>query len=393
MREKLIVLLSFILIFSFSAVDNAIAPMVKTLHSYYSVDLEKVIWLISYCTFGILFGIVIGPAFIASFNAKKVIASAAIGMSAMLALFLLTPQFLGALLFRTLFGIFLGVAASSMWWITYYGVNKHYYQAMVIVLMSARPLALALGVPAAGLIAANYDWRYGFYLFLGLIALSGLTLTFSLQGDSQAKEKFSPFKIITEYINAFKVKNLTKYYSGMVLNRMCYFGFYSFQGVWFIKHYNASLESISQALFFIGLAETAINFAAPALLKKIGAERLFTISIISSGVIFAIFIQGVLSFYAAVFMIALFMVLDRLYVVTSVIAIPEMFAEAQNKTIFGSLNTLTAWLGLGIISWIQGRFTNEIGISAMQNLLLLSFIAGSALIYKVQYETVFSKNK
>jgi len=62
-REKLSVLLAFILIFAFSSVDNAVSPMVGRIAQTYGVGLEKVLWLISACTAGTVLGVFLGPWF------------------------------------------------------------------------------------------------------------------------------------------------------------------------------------------------------------------------------------------------------------------------------------------------------------------------------------------
>ncbi|HNY13133.1 MAG TPA: MFS transporter [Candidatus Wallbacteria bacterium] len=390
-RDKLIVIFSFVLIFMFSSIDNAISPMVEPLGKFYGVSMQSVILLISYCTMGIITGVFIGPALTASFNAGRVVFLSACGMVIPLALFLMTDNFQLAIIYRIFFGFFLGTAASTMWWIAYYGVSKEYYPSMVVVLMAARPLALALGVPAAGLMAASYKWQIPYSIFGIFIFLSGLVLLLKIvDAGNPPKEKFSFKKIFTGYLDAYRIPFLPLFYTGLTLNRMCYFGFYSFMGLWFVTHYQTSVSDISKALLFIGLAETLVNFAVPPLVRFFGNKNLFTMSIILSGVVFAIFITGKLPLIATVSLIAAFMVLDRLYVVTAVMAIPEMFSTSKNKTVFGSLNTLTAWAGLALISWLQGRFTEKLGIEYIEYLLLSVFIAGSAIMYYVQYRTVFN---
>ncbi|HPG57068.1 MAG TPA: MFS transporter [Candidatus Wallbacteria bacterium] len=393
-RDRIIVIFSFALIFMFSSIDNSISPMVEILHKFYSVPMQSVILLISYCTFGIIAGVFVGPSMTSSFDAGKVVLASSLGMCVSLALFLLTADFYIAAACRFIFGLFLGVAASSMWWIAYYGVSKHYYPSMVVVLMAARPLALALGVPAAGFMASNYAWQWPFFIFGALILYSGSVLFGSIKDSNEPpKQRLDFKKVFTGYYDAFKVPYLPGFYLGLTLNRMCYFGFYSFMGLWFVRHYGVGVAVISKALLFIGLAETLVNFIVPRLIKIFGNKNLFTLSIISSGFVFAAFIGGRFSLVPTVSLIALFMVLDRLYMVTAVISIPEMFASASNKTIFGSLNTLTAWAGLAVISWVQGRFTEAMGLALIEYALLASFIAGSAMMYYVQHKTVFSVKK
>ena len=81
------------------------------------------------------------------------------------------------------------------------------------------------------------------------------------------------------------------------------------------------------------------------------------------------------------------MTLDRIYSMALVISIPQMFPSIGEKTAFGSLNTLTAWGAMTVISGIQGTFTPLWGMTAMEHLLLICFIIGSLAITYVQYKT------
>jgi hypothetical protein len=84
------------------------------------------------------------------------------------------------------------------------------------------------------------------------------------------------------------------------------------------------------------------------------------------------------------------MLLDRIYSMALVLSIPEMFPQTGDKTAFGSLNTLTAWAGLTVITWLAGFFPGDNGLLVTEALLVLSFTAGSAALYFVQKRTVFA---
>ena len=57
----------------------------------------------------------------------------------------------------------------------------------------------------------------------------------------------------------------------------------------------------------------------------------------------------------------------------------------------GNLMTLTAWIGLTVISWFEGQFLNIIGIRAIETILLLCLAAGVVMVYRVQKITVLGK--
>ena len=73
-----------------------------------------------------------------------------------------------------------------------------------------------------------------------------------------------------------------------------------------------------------------------------------------------------------------------------VISIPQMFASIGDKTVFGSLNTLTAWGAMMIISWIIGRFLPVVSMTGIEFFITLCFFTGSIMIYIVQKRTVLS---
>ena len=391
MKDRLLVICSFFVIFAFSSVDSAISPMVRELKDHFSIPMNEILWLISWCTLGIVLGVFIGPAVTSSFKILRVVGLAVFGLFLSLILFLFTSNFHLAIASRLVFGLSSGLLASCFWWITYYGVSKEYYQAMVAVLMSARPLATAIGVPMAGLIAAKYEWKWSFWIFASMIAVFGLMLFFTLFGQkAEDSEKLSIKKLFSDYVKAFKIPHAKRYYLGLTINRMCYFGFYSFAGIWFIEYYALSLIEISSVLFFIGLGEAVVNFAVPSALRRFGHQRLFVGTIVLSGILFPILISGYFRLSIAVVLISIFMLLDRVYIMAAVVSIPQMFPQAQNKTVFGSLNTLTAWTGLTIISWLQGAYLQKLGLVPIQHFLTLAFIVGSILIYQVQKATVFA---
>lgn len=389
MKEKLAVALSFALIFAFSAVDNAVSPMVKQIAATYAVNMEAVLWFISVCTAGTVLGVFLGPWLVAVLKPLRLLIAATLVLFAAQAGFLLGGNLAAGLAFRFLSGFCTGAIASVMWWLTFHGVQKKYYPAMIAVLMSARPLATAIGVPLAGLLAWESSWQFPYWLLAGLMAVSGLALAKVFpEGDGQAQSA----GLFEGYRHALSVPYALPYYAGFTINRMCYFGFYAVAGIWFITHYGLNLKSLSLALLIIGLAEALINFTVPRIIKRFGHRRTLTASLAGSLVSLLLFIWGGLELKTTIALITVFMLLDRVYSMALVITIPEMFPSTGNKTAFGSLNTLTAWAGLSLISALAGKLIPLTGLRVVELLLVASFILGTSMLYYVQARTVLKKS-
>ncbi|HNW36884.1 MAG TPA: hypothetical protein PKM25_18230, partial [Candidatus Ozemobacteraceae bacterium] len=195
MIHHVVVIASFMLIFGFSTIDSAISPMVLELSRHFGVTLNRVLLLISWATAGIVVGVLVGPALTTRFRVPNLLAAATVGLLTGLCVFLTTDSMPVAQLSRLVFGLSSGTIAACMWWITFYGVPKSHYQAMMAVLMSARPLATALGVPLVGMITAYMvpasgsppveaaaraaapamtgSWQISFWLFGAAMAVSG----------------------------------------------------------------------------------------------------------------------------------------------------------------------------------------------------------------------------
>lgn len=387
-RERLAILLAFVLIFAFNSIDNAIAPLVKEISRSFHVSDERALWLISSCTGGTVLGLIVGPAVLAANRTRTVLLSVLIAMGAAQVLFPLAPTFGLALVFRAVSGFAAGLIATVMWRLTYHGVSPENYPLMVAVLMSARPLATALGVPAAGLLAWQHDWQTPVWAIAGLTTVSGFLLYLAVPAridDIPGERK----GLVQPYLAALRVPYATPYYLGITVNRMAYFGFYAFCGLWFSEHYGLDLKRISMALLVIGLAEAVVNFSTGRILKLFGHRRTFVSTLVASGILLPLFLFGHLPLGAAVAVIAVFMLLDRIYSMALVMTIPQMFPSTGDKTTFGSLNTLTAWGAMMLISWFQGQFLGALGMRGIELVMIACFVVGSALLYHVQRRTVF----
>lgn len=376
---------SFALIFAFSSVDHAISPMVESFSLYYGQPLNRVLWLISFCTAGIVCGIIAGPALMKSAGPYRLALGGVLFLAAPLALFIAGGSFYAALALRFLFGLGAGVISTVMWWLAYEGVDRRFYTAMITVLMAARPMAVAAGVPLAGFIAYRAGWQWSFAVFLALIILSAL---FLLTVMTDGKRPWTPFKMtgfFSAYQRVLAEPRAGLFYGGLLLTRICYFGFYSMLGIWMIRYYGLDVGGITRQLAFIGIAETLVNFIIPPILK-LNRRAVVNASLALSVPAFAVFVYGALPLWLAVLMIAVFVMLDRVYTMASVMAVPEIFPGLQDKTATGNMVTLTAWIGLTAVSAIEGAWLNLSSVPLMATVLLVSLAAGLVCLHKVQPE-------
>ncbi|MBQ7568876.1 MFS transporter [bacterium] len=435
--ERLVVVLSFILIFAFNSIDNAIAPMVGPISQHFGVAEARALWLISFCSGGTVVGLFFGPSLLQAVPAKRCLAYVVALLAGAQVLFALSDSFPIANALRCMAGFGAGLVASVMWQLTFHGVSKAYFPAMIAVLMSARPLATAIGVPLAGLMAFNFSWQLPIWVIAALTAVSGLLLYKfypavparpatensaaqkanaepenngeDTEGNAETKKeqteaehdkpgaKAIPAKaeqsnlllrILKPYGTALAAPYACAYYLGTTVNRMAYFGFYSFCGIWFAEHYGLNLKDISFALLIIGITEAAINFTTNRIIGWFGHKTTFLTSLGLSAIILPLFIFGGLNLQTAVGLIAVFMLLDRVYSMALVISVPKMFPIEGDMTAFGSLNTLTAWGAMCIIAWLQGLLGGY-GIACLEGLILGCFFVGAAALIYVQKKTVF----
>jgi predicted MFS family arabinose efflux permease len=377
---------SFALVFAFSSVDHAISPLVETFSVYYAQPLNRILWLISACTAGIIFGILAGPALMKAAGPKRLAFAGAALLAVSLTFFITAGNFHLALALRFAFGLGAGIISTIMWWLAYEGVPRRYYTAMITVLMAARPMAVAAGVPIAGYIACRANWRWSFSLFLVLAAASAAFLLFSMPGKKTEPSRLKLTGFFTAYRHALGAKHAAGFYGGLMLTRMCYFGFYSMLGIWMIRYYGLDVGAITRQLMYIGIAETLVNFIIPPILK-LNRRRVFAASVILSAVVFAGFAYGKLPLGLSVLLIALFVMLDRVYSMAAVMAIPEIFSQLTDKTATGNMVTLTAWTGLALISAIEGITLSVAPVSVTATILILCLNCGLVCLYRVQPKT------
>lgn len=393
-KEKIAIISSFILIFAFNAIDNAISPLVNPISKTFGIAEASALLLISVCSGATALALLLGPALISMGRAKKMLLGTVLAMGIAQTGFALTSSFAAAIIFRMAAGFAAGLIATLMWRITFHGVSKDNFPAIIAVLMSARPLATAIGVPLAGLLAWKIAWQLPMEIIAALTTGSGLLLYafFPEKADMPLEENKSS-GIIKPYVKALSVPHALNYYIGITINRMAYFGFYSFCGIWFYKHYGMNIKDISFALLIIGLAEAAVNFSTNKIIKIFGQKKTLLASIGISAVLLPLFIYGKFAAGLTIGMIAAFMLLDRVYSMALIITIPQMFPSTGDKTAFGSLNTLTAWGAMMLIAGFQSRFADILGIHAMETVILACFFISAAMLIRIQYKTVLKSGE
>ena len=369
--------------------------MTGELSETFSIAIERVPVLISFCTAGTVCGLIIGPAILKRVSAGKLLLASTLFLGLSQLLFTSSHTLCAGVIWRFVGGVSSGLVASVMWHLTFHDIAKKYFQAMVAVLMSSRPLAVALGVPIAGLLAGYTHWQIPMICLALLCLASGLGL-FSIypkSSESEERSSINNLSLLYPYKKALQAPYALTYYLGTTINRMSYFGFYTFCGLWFIKHYNLELSQISLSLFFIGLGECLVNFFTGTIIKKWGHRLTFVSSVIISSVILPLYIYGKQPLNIAIALIAIFMILDRIYSMVLIVSIPDMFNFQGDKTALGSLNTLTAWGAMTLISALQSQFTELWGITNIENLLIICFLLGTALVSFVQIKTTFKLKK
>ncbi|TDR72025.1 putative MFS family arabinose efflux permease [Paludibacterium purpuratum] len=390
LKERWVVYASFLIIFAFTTVDASISPMVLPLHRHFGVSMDEILLLISSCTAGIVLGVFWGPMLTRSVMLSRLVVVTVAAMVLGVAGFLAFPSFAMAVVFRFVFGLGGGIMASLMWWLTFHGVSKANYQAMVNVLMSARPLAAALGVPFATIVAAKSAWHSPFLLFAVLILGCGALLYAQTGKVTQTIEKWEAKSLLRDYGMALGQPQAMPFYLGMVFSKACYFGIYAIAGIWFYRHYGLQLLEVGSRLFFIGMAEVAMTFAAPYVLRYFGYVKTLVGSIVLSAAVFLVLVKAYCPLWGATLLFVVFVGLDRVISMALTLSLPKMFPDVDNRAIFGSLVTLSAWMGLALVSYLEGDNLARVGLGAVEWGLLASFVFGSCLICYVQRVRVFS---
>lgn len=383
-----LVISAFMIVFAFSTVDHAISPMVAVLESVFSVRQERILWLISSCTIGIVMGLFFGPQLIKSYKVKFVLIISSLMMIVGLVAFVSIEVFYVSLIVRFIIGLGAGFMSTIMWWLAYESIDRTFYTAMITVLTASRPMAVAAGVPLVMYATKFCGWAMAFGFMALLLLAFGIALLWSLPSDDKEKTSFTLKNIILSYKTAFKTPYLKQFFSAMFINRICYFGFYSMLGIWFMQKYDLSTLEIARPLMVIGICETLINFIVPKLMK-IGQKKLFYISTITNIIIFSAFIWGGFPLWWGILLIAIFAMTDRVYNMLLLIFIPKVFAGSKDRTTIGSLVTLVSWTALAFISYIEGSFLDYIGINAIAAGLILALVCGVILYVPILKKTVF----
>lgn len=386
--EFILIIFSFLAIFSFATLDNAISPLVREFHQIYSVPMARVLQLISSCTFGIVLGTFIGPLLISHYQIKKLLIIYSILLVVSILGFIFTENFFCALILRFVFGFFVGLFASVLWWITYHGVKtKKALDHMLVVMMTARPIALSLGVPAVAYIAIFTTVGVPFILFSLTLFIAGITLSYSIvQEKLFSKREFR--KLIFEYIDIFRIPYSGWYYISIFLSSLGYFGFYSFGGIWFISHYNCNTKTISTMFFVIGLSEVIATFLSPKVINSFEYKKVVISIFALTAVFYAIFIGGFLPIHLAIPFIILFIVANKIHDFIVVRSLPIIFNLHENKATLGSLITLSAWFGFAVISGLQSTLLPKLGIIVVGYIMLLLLTASIWIAWIIQKKVV-----
>lgn len=383
-----LVISAFMIVFAFGTVDHAISPMVEVLQGVFAVPEQRVLWLISYCTIGIVFGLFAGPQLLKTFKIKNVLFWAIFMQIAGLGVFVTVKIFYISLAARFLFGLGSGIISTILWWLAYEAVDRNFYTPMITVLTASRPMAVAAGVPLVMYGTKHLGWAAAFALTGVILFLFCFSFAWALPDDNKTKTGFTLKNIALTYSAAFKTPLLKNFFAAMFINRLCYFGFYSMLGIWFAHKYGLTTVQMAKPLMVIGLCETVINFIVPKLMK-IGQKKLFYAALVINTAVFAAFIWGFMPVWHSIFFIGIFAMTDRIYNMLLLMFIPKIFPNAQDKTTIGSLVTLVSWTSLAVVSYAQGAFLGALGINVFAALLIAALILGFLVYLPVLKQTVF----
>ncbi len=380
---------SFAVVFAFSTVDHAISPLVAWLRAFFGVVAERVLWQISSCTAGIVLGLFVGPQALKSVRASRVVWGSLLMMTGGVLAFVSAPSFVLSLAVRFVFGLGAGLFSTVLWWLAYEAVDRRFYTPMITVLTAARPMAVAAGVPLVLYGGQFFSWRWSFAALGVMTAVFCLAFLWAAPADTRAKTRFTPRALAGTYAAALRTPGLKTFFAAMFVNRLCYFGFYSMLGIWFIRHYQLSTLEIARPLMAIGICETLINFVVPFLMK-IGPKKLFYLSAVCNTAAFAAFAWGTLPLWWSIGFMGLFALTDRVYNMLLLIFIPKVFETSKDRTTIGSLVTLVSWTSLMLVSWAEGAFLDAAGLTWTACALLAALAAGLWMYLRVLKRTVFA---
>jgi len=384
-----LVISAFMIVFAFSTVDHAISPMVDVLRGVYGILEARVLWLISYCTAGIVLGLFLGPQLLKTFKIKKVFFCAVLMQLTGLFIFTGVKIFWLALAVRFLFGLGSGIISTVLWWLTYEAVEKSFYTPMITVLTASRPMAVAAGVPLVMYGSRHMGWAGAFALSGAILFIFCFSFAWALPNDNKNKSAFTLKNVILNYSAALRIPHAKKFFAAMFVNRICYFGFYSMLGIWFIHKYNLTTAQMAKPLMVIGICETAINFIVPFIMK-IGQKKLFYASLALNAVVFGVFIWGFMPLWQSIVFMAFFAMTDRIYNMLLLMFIPKVFPSSNDKTTIGSMVTLVSWTSLAFVSYMQGSCLDGLGVNAFAAILIVALLGGFVLYMPVLQKTVFS---
>ncbi len=384
-----LVISAFMIVFAFSTADHAISPMVEVLKGVFAVQEQRVLWLISYCTIGIVLGLFAGPQLLKTYKIKNILYWAVFMQLAGLAFFVTVKVFYISLAARFVFGFGAGLISTILWWLAYEAVDKNFYTPMITVLTASRPMAVAAGVPLVMYGTKHLGWAAAFALIGVILFCFCFAFAWALPADNKSKTGFTLKNIALTYAAAFKTPFLKNFFAAMFINRLCYFGFYSMLGIWFAHKYGLTTAQMAKPLMVIGICETAINFVVPKLMN-IGQKKLFYAALTANTIVFGVFIWGLLPIWTAIFFIGLFAMTDRIYNMLLLMFIPKIFPDSKDKTTIGSLVTLVSWTSLAVVSYAQGAFLGVLGINIFALIMLAALPLSFIFYLKVLKHTVFN---
>ncbi|MBF0206695.1 MAG: hypothetical protein HQK53_07375 [Oligoflexia bacterium] len=369
--------ISFITIFIFVTIDNVISPLIMPLHHFYNVPMPEILKLLSSCNLGIVIGTFLGPIILQHLKIFYTYLLAIVTFSLFLLLFVFIKNFNIALGVRFFLGISSGLFASCYWWLTFDEEKlSHNKDAMISVLLSARPLAISLGVPLLVASTIGIHWQLSFLLYGMILLLVNIPFICSIKGLESTRSTSVSRNIFSDYATTLRAPNFYNYYFSLFLISIPYFGFYSLSGYWFLSLFNRSPISLSAIFLCIGCGEVIATLCAPLLNKKYSSATLFSAMSLIGIVSYTLFIFSTTNLYLTLLGIFCFLISNRIYLFILTKKLPVIFPNHPNKATLGSLSTLISWAGFAGISYLQSQLLPIIDLPTIGLLMFTALLLG-----------------
>lgn len=251
---------------------------------------------------------------------------------------------------------------------------------MISAQLSARPAALALGVPAFALLSGVRGWSLSLALFCVATTLVSIVLG-SLSGRATAEVAKQPSAdaSLLKHYKSLRHPVLAWLLGGHFLYGMSYLGLYGVLGILLATLFQLSPEQVAYVYGALGAVEAASAFISPALFKvegrtgRVGLVGAF--SILSLATLAAALLVPVSS-TLFVGLLAIFVFSARQIIFASFKAAPKAIAEVAPNCPVGTFAIMAAWSGFSLSTFLLEVTFGRLGLTGCAALLIFTYVAG-----------------